>query len=204
MRSLDDYKVVFSAVVLILALLVASPAIRRLLVLPRTEFFSELWMLGPDHQAENYPYNISRNHNYTVFLGIGNHLGRCSYYLVEVKFHGKSQYGSENLDSSFNGSSPLPSLYNITAFASSEGVWERPLTFSFDYAYNVTLSLVRFYSLTLNSIKLAMTNYQTTWNQSTKEFYGNLFFELWLYNVTTSSFQFHGRYVNLRLNMTIS
>jgi len=198
--SLGDYRVLFLTVTGILALLVASPALSRLLVLPRTEFFTELWILGPNHMAEDYPFNISRNHDYNVFLGIGNRLGYCGYYLVEVKFRNLTQSAAD----SFNRTpSSLPSLFNITAFVADEGVWELPLTFSFDYDYNETVLMVEFNSLRLNDVVLDIGNCTAVWDLERKGFFGDLFFELWIYNGTIGSFQYHERFVNLRLNMTV-
>jgi hypothetical protein len=186
-------------------LLVASPALSRLLVFPRTEFFTELWLLGPNHMAENYPFNISRNSNYSIFLGVSNRLGYCAYYLVEVKFRNLTQSAPTSLGSPANRTpSTLPSLYNISAFVADEGTWERPLTFSFDYTYGDMLSPVGFSSLTLNGAVLDIKNYEAAWNASRRVFYGNLFFELWIYNTTTSGFQYHERFVDLKLNMTVS
>jgi uncharacterized membrane protein len=130
--SLHEYRVTFVVVTGVMALIVASPALSRLLVYPRTEFFTELWILGPNHRAEDYPFNITRNHSYSVFLGVSNRLGYCAYYLVEVKFRNLTQSAAD----SFNRTpSSLPSLFNITAFVADESVWEQQLTFSFNYNY---------------------------------------------------------------------
>lgn len=197
--SLQEYRVVFVVVTGVLALIVASPALSRLLVLPRTEFFTELWILGPNHRAEDYPFNVSRNRDYSVFLGIGNRLGYCAYYLVEVKFRNLTQSAAD----SFNRTpSSLPALFNITAFVADEGVWELPLTFSFDYNYNETVSRVEFNGLTLNGVALDMSDYTAAWNPDKMGFFGDLFFELWLYNDTVGGFEYHERFVSLRLNMT--
>jgi hypothetical protein len=198
--SLHEYRVTFVVVTVVLALIVASPALSRLLVYPRTEFFTELWILGASHRAEDYPFNITRNHSYSVFLGVGNRLGYCGYYLVEVKFRNLTQSAAD----SFNRTpSDLPSLFNITAFVADENVWEQQLTFSFDYNYyNETLSPVEFLSLTLNDVALNMSGYTAAWNAEKKGFFGDLFFELWLYNDTVSGFKYHERFVSLRLNMT--
>ena len=83
-----------------------------------------------------------------------------------------------------------------------EGTWEEPLTFSFDYA-NTTLSTVQMHSLRLNTVDLNMTGYSIAWDSRRREFSGNLFFELWIYNRTTSVFQYHQRFVSLMLNMTV-
>ena len=199
--SLHECRVLFVVVTGILALLAASPALSRLLVLPRTEFFTELWVLGPNRMAEDYPFNISRGHNYSVFLGIGNRLGYCGYYLVEVKFRNRTQSAPD----SFNRTpSSLPSLFNIAAFVEDEAVWELPLQFSFDYVWDEGLSKVDFLGLRLNGVWLNMTDYTVSWDPDKREFRGFLFFELWLYNVSSNVFQYHGRFVGLRLNMTAS
>lgn len=201
--KLEEYRVLFLTVIAIASLLVASPALSRLLVYPRTEFFTELWLLGPNHMAENYPYNITRGQSYSVFLGIANHLGYAAYYLVEVKFRNSSQSAPIDFGPISNRTpSSLPSLYNITAFVVDEGTWELPLAFSFDYA-NMTQLTVRMRGLTLNEIALNMSSYSLSWDSGRREFAGNLFFELWIYNRTTSTFQYHQRFVSLRLNMTV-
>jgi len=196
--DLGEHRVLFVAVTGILALLVASPVLSRLLVLPRTEFFTELWILGPNHTTEDYPFNISSNHDYSVFLGIGNHLGHCAYYVVEVKFRNQTQ----SAPNSFNRTpSSLPALYNITAFVADEGVWEMPLTFSLDYEYNETLLQYEFHSLTVNDVELNMKNYTVALDGNNNGFFGNLFFELWVYSETVGNFQYHERFLNLLLNM---
>jgi hypothetical protein len=195
-----EYRVLFASATSILALLVASPALSRLLVLPRTDYFTELWILDSNHLAEDYPFNITRNYDYSVFLGLGNRLGYCAYYLVEVKFRNETQSAP---DSSNGTPSSLPSLFNITAFVADQGVWELPLTFSFNYGYNETLSQVEFESLKLNDVVLNMTNYTLASDQSRGGFPGYLFFELWIYDSAANGFQYHERFVNLWLNMTV-
>jgi uncharacterized membrane protein len=66
--NLQDYKILLLVIISVSALFVASPALQKLLTLPQTEFFTELWLLGPEHKGENYPFNITRNENYDVFL----------------------------------------------------------------------------------------------------------------------------------------
>jgi len=188
------------AIIGILTLLVASPALSRLLVYPRTEFFTEMWLLGPNHRNDGYPFNITRGQNYSVFLGIGNHLGYFAYYLVEVKFRNLTQ----SAPNSFNRtSSSLPSLFSIPVFVADEGTWELPVSFSFDYGYNQTLAQLELYKMALNGVELDMHNYTITWNWKIHGFPGNLLFELWIKNTTTSSFQYHERFIGIWLNMTL-
>ncbi|MDH5482936.1 MAG: hypothetical protein OEY22_08680 [Candidatus Bathyarchaeota archaeon] len=201
--NLREYHLFFVVVFGIVALIVASPALSRLLVYPRTVFFTELWYVGSNHMAEDLPFNITRNENYSIFLGLSNRLGSCAYYLVEVKFRNQTQPAPTSFGPIENRTpSSLPSLYNISAFVEDEGVWELPLTFSFDYEYDDVFLQVRFYNMALNGVVLDMTDYVTSWNSTRSDFFGSLFFELWIYNTTGSNFQYHGRFVSLRLNMT--
>jgi hypothetical protein len=195
-----DYQVLFLVVVAVSALLVASPALSRLLVWPRTEFFTELWILGSNHMAEDYPYNVSRYENYSVFLGIGNRLGRLAYYSVAVKFRNQTQPAANSFNRTY---SSLPALYNVSAFVPDERVLELPLTFSLNYSYSDVLSRIEFHSLTLNGVLLNLADCTATWDSGRNEFMGNLFFEAWIYNAAVGDFQYHERFVSLRLNMTI-
>jgi len=218
--NLQEYKALFLVVTGVLALLVASPVLQRVLVYPQTEFFTEMWLLGPGHMAEDYPFNITRNQIYNVSLGIANQLGQCAYYVVEVKFRNQT----ESAPDSFNRTaSSLPSLYSFNVFVADKESFELPLSFSFDYlngtyteiytvtynetyseTYNETLSQVNFNSMVLNGAALDLRGHSTVWNSTTSRFFGNLIFELWIYNGTTGAFQYHERYTDLKFNMTVS
>jgi hypothetical protein len=211
----------------VLALFVASPALQRLLVYPQADSFTELSLLGPGHTAENYPYDISRNENYTVFLGVANHLGSCAYYQVEVKFRNETQ----SAPNSFNRTpGNLISLYNIGEFVADKERLETSLNFAFDYTLqsvtrivytnvtisngpgkndtveqrpiNTTLLQMKFNNLRLNNNILNLQGYSSDWNPLTNEFYGNLIFELWIFNSTIGGFQYNERFVDLKLNIT--
>ena len=199
--NLHEYRVSFVATVGILALLVASPGLSRLLILPRTEFFTEFWILDSNRRAEDYPFNVTRTADYSVFLGIGNRLGHTAYYLVEVKLRNQTQ----SAPNSFNRtSSSLPSLFNVTAFVADEETWEYPLTFSFDYRFNEELSRAEFSSLKLNNVTLDVTDFRAGWDSRNNGFLCNLFFELWIYADTTGNLRYHERSVGLWFNMTTS
>ena len=200
--NLSEYKVLFIVVTAVVALFVASPALSKLLVYPKTEFFSEMWLLGPNHKAEGYPYNISRGLNYTVFLGIGNNLGYCAYYVVEVKFRNETQSAPSSFGPIENRTpSSLPSLFNITAFVADEQNWELPMIFSFDYVSENKFQVV-FQSLTLDNEVLSLEGYVASWNATRSVFFGNLIFELWIYNAQTTALSYHGRFGDLKFNMT--
>ena len=198
--SLQDYKVLILVVTAVLALLVASPALQRLLVYPQTEFFTELWILGPGHTAEGLPYNITRGESYNMFLGVSDHLGNCSYYSVQVKFRNATQSGPDSFNRT---SSSLPPLYSLNVFVADKETLELPVAFAFDYSYDRTSSSVNFNSLTFNGEVLNLKGYTSTRNSTTSVVFGNLVFELWIYNGATGNFQYHERYVDLKFNMLV-
>jgi hypothetical protein len=201
--NIREYQVLFWIVVGIITLLVASPALSRLLIYPQTQFLTEMGLLGPNHTAEGYPFNITRGQAYRVYLNLTNHLGYSAYYLVEVKFRNSTQSAPCNFGPISNRTpSSLPPLYNITAFVADGGTWEVPLTFSFDYSA-VTSSTVQMRSLTMNNVVLNMSGPSIALNPTTTTFTGFLLFELWICNRTTSVFQYHERDVSLVLNMTV-
>lgn len=203
--SIKEHGLLYWVVVGVLALLVASPFLSRVLVYPRTEFFTELWILDANHRAEKYSFNIVRNQNYTVYLGVGNHLGYCAYYMVQVKFRNQTQPAPTSfgpIESRLPSS--LPSLFNMTVFVADEQVLEIPITFSFNYTWDEQFSKVELLGLRLNGVWLNISDCKLSWDADKQVFRGFLFFELWLYNADTNSFKYHGRFVGLWFNMTLS
>ena len=203
--SLKEYKVLLLVVTAIMALLAASPALQRLLVYPQTDFFTEMWLLGPEHKAENFPSNITSNSNYKVFMGIGNQLGSCAYYSIQVKLRNQDQPGA---DSFSRTASILPPLYSITSIVADKGTWGSPISFSLDYTYsedpvNATLSKVNVNSILFNGVTLTLEGFSATWDSERSGFFVNLFFELWLYNDGAGGFQYHERFTSLWFNMTV-
>jgi hypothetical protein len=199
MLKLDDYKVVFASVGLIGVLLFASPTLSLVLRLPGSERFSELWVLGPGRMAEDFPFNVSAGSTYSVFLGVGNHMGESEYYRVVVKFRNSS----EPLPNATEGvASSLPVLYAYNVFLSDGQVWEGALNFSFsDVVFGQNVSSVgrmRVNDAWVNVDKSAV------WDETSNGFYYELFFELWIYNVEAGVFQYHNRYCGIWLNMTLS
>lgn len=198
--NLQKHKVLLLVIVSVSALLFASPALQRFLTLPQTEFFTEFWLLGPGHKAENYPFNITLNHDYPVFLDVKNQLGNRAHYSIHVKFRNQTQPNAD----SFNGTScSLPSLYETDFFVGDKETWELPLTLAFDYSYNGDFSKVTFHSIMFSNIKVLVNEQSASWDPQRSGFFGNLLFELWIYNDTANSFQYHDRFTGLWLNMTV-
>ncbi len=186
----------------VVALIVASPALQRVLVYPQTEFFTEFWLLGPGHMAEGFPYNVTSGGSYNVYLGVGNQLGRCAGYEVQVKFRTAGQSAPDSFNRT---SSSLPPLCSLYVFVANNDTWELPVNFSFDYSYDVNSSRVTFNRLLFNGEQLNLNGYSADRMQvgNRTTYFGNLFFELWIYNDTSMNFQYHERYVDLKFNMTV-
>ncbi len=210
--NLTQYKALFIVVTGVLALLVASPALQRVLVYPRTEFFTELSILGSRRMAADYPYKITRNETYTVFLNIANQLGSCAYYQVQVKFRNNTQSAPNNINRT---ASSMPSLYTMNFFVPDNENIEIPINFKFDYSF-LTPAQVNYRYLEFNGEIVDLQGYSSGWNSTYSMFYGNLIFELWIYSSGAGSspydklwfynraenFLYHERFVDLELNMT--
>jgi hypothetical protein len=194
---LDDYKVVFVVVFLVLVLLAASPNLSMIVGLPAGERFTEFWVLGPGHMAEDYPFNIGANASYSVFLGLANHMGGLDYYVAYVKFRNQT----ESLPNATSGiPSPLPALYEHSAFLSDGETWERNVAFSFS-GVSIGGNVCRVSSLNVDGFSLSV-NKTASLDAVNKGYYFELFFELWRFNATAAEFQYHSRFVGIWLNMT--
>jgi hypothetical protein len=198
MLKLEDYRVIFVAIGLVGVLLFASPSLGLVLHLPTGEKFSELWVLGPGHMAEGYPFNVEADVSYLVYLGVGNHMGSSAYYGVYVKFRNQS----EALPNATAGTpSSVPALYEYRVFLEEGKSWEAPLTFSFsNVSFAENRSMVG--SISINDFVLDVEK-PALWNAESNAYYYQVFLELWIYNSNSSAFQYHNRYVNIWLNMTI-
>ena len=194
----QEYKLLIIVVTAVLALLVAFPVLQRLLVYPQTEFFTEFWILGPERKAENYPFNITANNDYDVFLGLGNLLGNFSYYQVQVKLRNQTQPGADSFNRT---SSSLPPLYSINAFVADNGTWELPVSFSFNYTFDGNGSRVILDSMVFNGNTLDLSGYSVSLDPEKQQYWVNLFFEVWIYDDASSAFEYHERFTGLWLNL---
>jgi len=199
MLSLDDYGAIFAVIGLVGVLLLASPTLGFVLHFSGSEPFSELYILGPGHMAEGYPFNVKAGEEYGVYVGVANHMGLSSYYLVCVKFRNQS----EPLPNVTEGSpSPLPAIYMYRVFVEDGGSWETFLRFSFSGVSRFgNQCLVE--SLTVNDFTFTVNKW-ALWDSANKGFYYQLFIELWIYDLEYGGFRFHNRFVSLWLNMSVS
>ena len=198
LAKIEEYHGFFVTGSLILMLIAAVPALGLFIRIPDgSEDFSELWLLGPTRKAEGYPFNVTVNESYLIYVGVANRLGRSVYYRVHVKLRNQTQ----PLPTASNSSpSMLPPLYEFDMFIGDDEIWEKPLNFTILEALtdNDTMLLK---SLEINEYVFQVDEF-SVWDEERRGFYYQLFFELWLYNTTSSSFQYHNRFVGIWLNMT--
>jgi hypothetical protein len=195
MWSLDEYKRAFFAVGLIGVIICFVPTAMMVVDSPAREQFSELYVLGPNHMAEGYPFNVSAGGNYLMYLDVGNHMGGSMYYNVDVKFRN----ASEPLANSTVPSS-LPALYAYRVFLGDGQTWEQALTFSFsDVVFQGNSCSVG--KIQVNNVESGLHE-TAAWNNESSGFFYQLFIELWAYNQTSDGLLYDGRFVSLWLNMT--
>jgi len=197
--KLEDYKIVFAAVGLIGVLILASPTLGLVLHLPGGEKFSALWVLGPGHMAEDYPFNVTAGVSYLVYVGVGNHMGSSTYYVVYVKFRNET----EPLPNVTTGApSVLAPLYEYRMFLEDNSSSEVPLTFSFSNVSSVGgQSTVG--NLAINGVPFGVDK-SVSWDAENSGYFYQLFMELWIYDPASDGFSFHNRFVSRWLNMTAS
>jgi len=198
--NLEECKSVFAVTVLGLTLVAAFPTVSMVLPFPSGgERFSELWLLGPDHMAEGYPFNVRGGEvQGPIYVGVSNHMGSSEYYVVYVKFRNQTQ---PLPNATASEPSPLLPLYEFQFFLADGETWETPLFFTVEDVLfqDDTVSTSR---ISINDV-VSSVNASTKWDSGYSGFYYQLFFELWLYSRDLQTFQFHDRFVGIWLNMTV-
>jgi uncharacterized membrane protein len=195
--SLDRYRLVFLSVFLVLVLIIASPTLSMVISWPADERFTEFWILGSEHMAEDYPFNVTEKTPYSVFLGVSNHMTGLEYYVVYLKLRNQT----ESSPSTKTGTpSSLKPLYEYRVFLSDGEVWEKNVTFSLSgVRFDGNVCRVSYFGVDGFSIFMNKT---AAWDVINKGYYFQVFFELWRYNATASMFEYHNRFVDLWLNMS--
>lgn len=199
LMSLDDVKSLYVLSCFVLCLIILSPTFAVFLFFPSGERFSELWVLGSGHMAEDYPFDVEAGGVYRIYLGIGNRMGDLRYYRVYVKFRNQT----EALPDVSNGMpSVLDPVFEYRLFLRDSETWEREVLFSFE-GVSFEGNVCRVSGLVVGGCALSVDKY-VLWDEVNRGFYFQLFFELWLYDASVSDFRYHDRFVGIWLNMTAS
>ena len=196
--NLEDYRTVFIASSLILSLVAATPVLSFYLPFSgRHERFSELWLLGPEHSAEAYPFNVTAEKSYFLHVGIGNHLGSSAYYVVSVKLRNQS---GPLPNATAGTASLLPALYEYRVFLQDGKTWEAPVAFAFSgVSFVENQSLVE--TVVINDVAFGIAAL-ALWDEANNGYYYQLFMELWICEVESEEMEYHNRFVGIWLNMT--
>jgi hypothetical protein len=196
--NLEEYRTLFMVATIVLALVAVSPVLG--VVVPfggGSERFSEFWLLGPDHMAEGYPFNVRAGEEYSVFVGVGNHMGCSEYYRVYVKLGNGSDF-LPDIDGGVPSS--LPALYEYRFFVGDSEVWESAVTFGFEGVV-VDGDVLSVGNVIVDGVAFPV-GASAVWDTERGGYFFVLFFELWRYDVEYDSFKFDDRFVGLWLNMT--
>jgi hypothetical protein len=117
-----------------------------------------------------------------------------------VKFRSETQSAPDSFN---HTNSELQPLGSLTFFVADNESLELPVDISFQYSIDPSdSSRLNMETVTVNGASLGVNATTITWNTAKNGFYGNLFFELWIYNRAANAFEYHQRYVSLwfRLN----
>ena len=197
--NLEEYKSVFAVTVLGLILVTAFPTVSLVLPFPRSEErFSELWLLGSDHMAEGYPFNVRGGElQGPIYVGVCNHMGCPQYYVVYVKLRNQTQ---PLPNATVSEPSPLSPLYEFQFSLADGETWETSVSFIVeDVSFEGNSSFVA--GISINDYVFSVDLF-SSWDSQQNGFYYQLFFEVWLYSGDLQVFQFHDRFVGIWLNMT--
>lgn len=176
---------------IVVVLLVVSPFLPQFVIAPQTEHFTEMALFSSNHKTD-YPSNVTSGENYELFIEVTNRLGYDADYSVEAKFRDVTQSGPDSFNHS---SSSLRSLESFRVSTTDNQTVELPIEVSFEFDSEGYVE-----SLTLNG-KVHEINIQLEYDIERNNYYGNLFFELWILNQTTNRLQYHERYLSLWLKM---
>lgn len=196
--KLSDYQVIFIVVGLVGILLIASPFL-VVIHLPGGQQFSELYILGPDQMADNYPSNIVVGQNSSVYLDVRNNLGSSAFYTIYVEF---GNLTDTLPDPTLGTPSNFLHLYEYKFVVANGGTWESQFTFSVS---NVSISgnYSAVSSLQLNGVTFSLDK-PVTWDSSSNTYGCTLLFELWIYDSQSNGFIYNDRFVDLHLNLGVT
>ena len=157
---------------------------------------SEIWLLGPERTAEYYPYNITSNQDYTVYLGVNNRLNEDAEYSIRLKLCDNTQQLPDSATAEF---SPLSSIEEFDFSLSDEETWETRLDFALNYDL-IQQNLTRIENIEINGVTFSI-NQNLILDSDQDLFNVILVFELWNKNATASTFEYTNQYLQLILKL---
>ena len=197
MMNLDEYRTFFLVATLGLSVIAVFPTLGLVMPQGGSERFSEFWLLGPNHRTGEYPFNVMTGDVYDFSIGVGNHMGRSEYYMVNVKLRNITQSLPDVGDAM---SSSLPSLFEYKFFIADAEILDVPVNIGFkDLVVEGNVLVVG--DIVIDGVNIPV-DVSTSLDSESNGFYFELFFELWRYDVMSDNFRSDDRFVGLWLNMT--
>ena len=178
-------------------LLLSSPVLPTLIHFPSGEEFSELYLLGPNQMAADLPFNIKSGQNYTVYLGVGNHLDSLGYYVCYVKLCNQTD---SQPDEKTSISNPKDILYEYRFAIQNNLTMIAPLNFALN---NISISRNQSFleTLTIND-RTINVNKLAQFDQHNNGYFYEILIELWVFSPSTDAIQYQHRYVDFWVNVT--
>lgn len=197
MIDIRDLEAVFLLVSFVGVLIIASPIVLTYIPSSPAERFTELYILGSEHAADNYPFNIEAGEKYRFYLVVVNQRGCSSYYRLLTKIRNTGEAPPNPVERS---PSDQEAFYELPVLLGEGERWEEVFIITFP---SIHLENDKIYvpELTLNGSSLQI-NKTLNWSDEKEGFYAELFFELWIYNKTPEAFQYDNRFVGIWVNVT--
>jgi hypothetical protein len=194
---LESYRIMFIVIGLVGILLFSLPAMNLIVKSPTGETFSELYVLGPNHTFDDIPFNVKAGQTYTLYVGVGNHIGSVGYYTLYVKMSGPNDQLPNSTLSTPSLSYPL---YGYNCIIDDGQTWEAPLTFKIE-SLTFRNGICYMPKITINGIDYQV-NEQSAWNANKTGYYYTLITELWGFDTTSSTDNYQNLSNRLTLKMT--
>jgi uncharacterized membrane protein len=176
--------------------LLAWPVIQTYIPHIEDEKYTELFILGSTHEADNYPHKVLPGEIYGIYAAVVNHRDASSYYQLHVKIRSTNDPPSNPLQSE---SSNLKTITSYSIILSDEEQWEKAISFAFP-EFNQTNESVHIQEIVIGD-KAFNVDKTFPFDPETGSKLG-LFFELWILDEATSSFQYDNRFVEIWLDIS--
>jgi uncharacterized membrane protein len=193
--QLENCRSIFIVAGIIGLLLIFSPTLINLIPVPAGENFSELYVLDSDHLTNSYPYNIVLAQNYSVYVGVGNHLDAPSYYKLYIKLLN----GSDQLpNAQVSESSSAKVIYEYNFGVDDNQTWENVLTFSIIHG-SMTANQAIINDISING-NIMSVNKSALWDSNSLSYPYKLLLELWIYDTQQDTIEYNNRFIYLNFN----
>ena len=160
----------------------------------KSQHYSELWILGPNGEAFDYPENVSQRTLQNFNLEVKNNLDLPTYYIVLMKIRDSTQpLPIQNTSTP----SPLEPICEFRFAINPGKTWTKQVSLEFPQ-FTTFADYLQFGSIKVNDV-LFRCDCLALWDHG---FYFEVFFELWTYDSSAKSIAFTNQYVGLWLNMT--